>query len=547
MDRNDTPKGILIWLPVLLSIMLVIGMMLGMGLQAVPASSAVVHSKDGLSGIGNGRVEELIRYIEAKYVDEVNSEELIQEAINHMLGQLDPHSNYLTKEQVERVSEQLEGNFEGIGVEFMVLDDTIVVISPLAEGPADKAGIRAGDRIVTVEETIVAGVNMESEAITSQLKGKKGTEVRVGILRPGEGELREFTIIRDEIPVFSVDAHYMLDEKTGYIKVNRFSATTYEEFMRAVEDMVENHQMEDLIIDLRQNPGGYLREATEILSQLFSQKGLLLVYTEGRSVKRQEYNSTGRPFFSLEDLVVLIDEGSASASEILAGAIQDHDRGSLVGRRSFGKGLVQEQYRLSDGSALRLTVARYYTPSGRLIQKSYQDKDAYERDVFHRFESGELLSRDSIAQSDSTEFLTDNGRVVYGGGGITPDFFVPLDTLLFNDTYISLNSYIPQFVLKNLSSILSPVKEMTLETYRATGLKEALFQQFLDYAKAEGAHLDEEDMALVSAPLRQNLKARIAKHLFDNDAFYELLQLNDPDIAKGLEVLGMQNPLTSRN
>ena len=532
----------------LLSVVLVMGMIVGMRIGGSNAATSVVHSRDALVNYGNGRVEELIRYIEAKYVDEVNEDALIDEAIREVLEQLDPHSNYLSKEQVREVSEQLGGNFEGIGVEFMMLDDTIVVIAPLAGGPSDVAGILAGDRIVAIGDSTIAGVQKSSDEITSQLKGKKGTQVRVGVVRPGEPELLYFDITRDEIPVFSVDASYMIAPKTGFIRVNRFSAKTYEEFMRAVETLVEEEQMEDLIIDLRQNPGGYLREATDMLSQLFKAKGMLLVYTEGRTVKRQEYKSTGRPFFDIQKLVVLIDEGSASASEILAGAIQDHDRGSLVGRRSFGKGLVQEQYPLSDGSAVRLTVARYYTPSGRLIQKDYEDKEAYQRDVQHRFETGELLSRDSIHQNDSTVFYTDAGRIVYGGGGITPDIFVPLDTSYLNGTFLLVRSYIPQYVLKNLQRIKREVGTTELDAFiQDYEPSRNLYNGLLTFVEEkDSVSLNQKDLQWTEEHLIHNLKARIGKHLFDDNAFYQILNEKDTDVLKGLEVIRSSNPLTIR-
>ena len=547
-DRKKSTQGIIIWLPMLLSVVLVMGMIIGLRLGGDSSKTSLVHSKDILNTYGNGRVEELIRYIEAKYVDEVNEEEMIDVAIRKILEQLDPHSNYLTKDQVREVSEQLGGNFEGIGVEFMMLDDTIVVIAPLEGGPSDQAGIIAGDRIVAIGDSIIAGVNKSTDDITSQLKGEKGTEVKVGVLRPGESELRYFDIVRDQIPVFSVDAAYMIDDQTGFIRVNRFSAKTYEEFMRSVETLVEEKGMKDLIIDLRQNPGGYLREATDILSQLFKSKGLLLVYTEGRTVKRQDYKSTGRPFFDVNNLVVLIDEGSASASEILAGAIQDHDRGTIVGRRSFGKGLVQEQYPLSDGSAIRLTVARYYTPSGRLIQKDYEDKDAYHRDVQDRFESGELISQDSIHQQDSTLYFTDAGRIVYGGGGITPDVFVPLDTVFLNPTFLTVRSYVPQFVLKKLNRIKRKVGKIELATFiKNYQPDEALYADLLNFVEEkESKSLKPEDLEKLDEQLRLLLKARIGKHVFDDNAFYHVLNEKDPDVIKGLQVIRSYNPLTIR-
>ncbi|NRA49611.1 MAG: S41 family peptidase, partial [Phaeodactylibacter sp.] len=407
-DRPSAPNKFSIWLPLLFAIVLVTGMLLGMRMQSTMPKMVVEQEETGVEGIGQGKIEEILRYVEAKYVDDVDKEALTEEVIDDLLSKLDPHSNYISAEELMAVNEQLKGNFDGIGVEFMLLEDTIVVVTPLVGGPSESAGILSGDRIVQIADSTIAGVGMNSDDIIRMLRGEKGTDVEIGILRGNETELRRFTVTRDEIPMNSVDVAYMLDETTGYIKVNRFSATTYEEFMKALEGLVENQDMEDLVLDLRHNPGGYLQQATNMLSQLFRDKDKLLVYTEGDAVSRSEYSSTGRNFFDVEDVVVLIDEGSASASEIVAGAIQDHDRGVIVGRRSFGKGLVQEQYKLRDGAALRLTVARYYTPSGRSIQKPYDDPEAYDLEMYDRYETGELEAAKNMVVEDSTEYYTDN-------------------------------------------------------------------------------------------------------------------------------------------
>lgn len=513
--------------------------------ETVP--TVVVKPEEQLSaGLGQGKIEELIRYVEAKYVDDVNRDQLINEAIESILTELDPHSKYIPAEQLRQVNEQLEGNFEGIGVEFMILNDTIVVVSALPGGPSEAAGIRAGDKIVEVEDSTIAGVGIDSRNVMELLRGEKGSEVEVGIVRPRKSEVMHFTITRDKIPMHSVDVAYMLNNKTGYIKINRFSATTYEEFMKAMEKLVDQEGMQDLVIDLRHNPGGYLQQATNILSQIIEGKDKLLVYTEGRSVHRSNYESTGRTYFDIDDVVVLIDEGSASASEIVAGAVQDHDRGFIIGRRSFGKGLVQEQYRLRDGSALRLTVARYFTPSGRSIQKPYDDLQAYENDMNARYESGELIAEEEMAILDSTEYFTSKGRVVYGGGGIMPDIFVPMDTAYMSDFYSTVRPHVPGFVYRYMEKNGEQLDHFSLNQFQKRfEVNDALYNEFLAYARSEGMKSKPDNRAMVRREIKHLIKARIAKHLFDDQGFYVVWNDQDPFIRKAMETLGSSKPITS--
>lgn len=537
-----------VWLPLLFALVLVAGMMIGMRMR-VESPAVVIEAQEEVptSMLGQGKLEELIRYVEAKYVDDVDRDELIEEAINNLLEELDPHSSYIPAEQLREINEQLEGNFEGIGVEFLILDDTIAVISALSGGPSEIAGLIAGDKIVEVGDSVIAGRGLAARDVQNLLRGEKGSKVEVGIRRGLEPQLRRFTITRDKIPMQSIDVAYMLDQKTGYIKVNRFSATTYEEFMKALEHMVEKEQMEDLVIDLRHNPGGYLQQATNILSQLFRAKDMLLVYTEGRSVHRSNYESSGRAFYNIDDLVVLIDEGSASASEILAGAVQDHDRGYIIGRRSFGKGLVQEQYRLRDGSALRLTVARYYTPSGRSIQRAYEDFEDYENDMQERYESGELTGGRRVAVDDSTRYYTDGGRIVYGGGGITPDIFVPLDTLLLNEDYLRLRQQVPQFVFRYLEKkpgFLDDYDDLTT-FIRRYQVPESLYQEFLEFAENNGEKVSARIRSQARKPLQRFIKARLAKHNFEDLGFYTVWNDQDPMIKKAMETLRSSKPITS--
>lgn len=537
------------WLPLLIALALVVGMLIGMELQTATPTVIISDSMNSSkSNYGQGKIEELIRYIEAKYVDEVDRDALIQQAIDNILGTLDPHSNYISAEQLKDVNDQLEGNFDGIGVEFLIVEDTVVVVAALAGGPSEAVGIIAGDKIVEVEGTAIAGQDKSNRDIVNLLKGEKGSAVKIGVLRGSNPLVQNFSIVRDEIPMHSIDVSYMADQKTGYIKLNRFSATTYEEFMTGVEKMIEEDGMEDLIIDLRHNPGGYLKQATNILSQLFKDKEKLLVYTKGRTVNRDDYQSTGRPFFDVGDITVLIDEGSASASEILAGAIQDHDRGVIIGRRSFGKGLVQEQYKLRDGSALRLTVARYYTPSGRSIQKPYDDVDNYDNDMQARYESGELSSADSMIVGDSTEYFTAGGNVVYGGGGISPDVFVPIDTVLLNKDYIALRQHASQFAFRYFDQhpALKDSEYNQLDRFKNEyEVSNDMLNEFLAYAREKELKISDREFRAVNKEIKRLLKARVAKHLFGDEGFYSVWNDGDYMVRKALEVLQLSDPITT--
>ena len=548
-NPDQRAENINIWLPFLLAIVMAGGILIGTKLQKAPLIHITTEPSETETLEGsNGQIEELIRYIEARYVDEVNREELVEHAINSVLEQLDPHSNYISASQLKDVNEVLEGNFEGVGIEFLIVEDTILVVAPLSGGPSEAVGIMAGDKIVMIEDSIVAGKPIENQDVIKLLKGPKDSKVRVGIKRIGEKDLIEFVIKRDEIPINSVDVSYMLDNQTGYVKISRFSSTTYREFMEGVEDLVENQEMKHLVIDLRQNPGGYLKEATNMLSQLFDKKGELLVYTEGRSTNKNEYKSTGKPFFDIDNVSVLIDEGSASASEILAGAVQDLDRGLVIGRRSFGKGLVQEQYNLRDGAALRLTVARYFTPSGRSIQKPYGVNTDYDADVAKRFESGELVEGDSVLRGDSTIFYTSEGRLVFGGGGITPDIFVPIDTLLYDDYYISLRQYLPQFVYRYVENNRQDIPTEELKLFNSQfDVDDQLIEEYNDYAVSKGFKLDEEAFQKIKAPFKRLLKARIARQLFKEEGFFYIWNQDDPAVQEAIRLMKEQNPFSAIN
>ena len=517
-------------------------MIIGMKIQKVP----LIQSRTYTSGEGHqisisegSKIEELLRYIEHRYVDDVDRDKLVDKAIATILDELDPHSTYIDAENLQRVNEQLEGNFEGVGIEFLMVDDTILVVSAISGGPSDKAGLLAGDKIVMIEDSIVAGVDITTAEIVKYLRGERGSMVNVGIQRHGNKDLLRFDIERDEIPINSVDIAYMLDDRTGYIKINRFSATTHVEFMDSLGYMIEKEGMKDLVIDLRQNPGGYLQEATKMLSQLFKDKKQLLVYTEGRRVKRSDYETTGRNFYEIGEVALLIDEGSASASEIMAGAIQDWDRGVVIGRRSFGKGLVQEQYNLRDGSALRLTVARYFTPTGRSIQKSYDDDADYDGDLRNRMTSGELFNSDSIALSDTTRFYTINeNRIVYGGGGITPDIFVPVDSVELNYNYLQLREHVPQFVYRQLENKTNlPAEQALSEWSKNYQVSNEMIRDLARYAADKGVEITPEELVEITPLLKTTVKARVARQYFGPEGSFSVLNGNDEAVKEALKVL----------
>lgn len=549
-DITPTPKKLNIWLPLLFSLVMVVGMLIGTRMQSNPPTAVAIDLPKGdnallPSTIGQGKLEELIRYIESRYVDDVNKDQLVKEAIDNILMKLDPHSNYISAEQLKEVNEQLEGSFDGIGIEFVVVDDTVMVVAALSGGPADGAGIVSGDKIVQIEDSLTIGKNIGYEGILAKLKGEKGTKIKLGILRGHEKKLRNFTLTRDKISVHSVEVAYMLDDLTGYVKINRFSVNTYDEFMKSMEKLVDEQGMKHLVIDLRQNPGGYMQEATNILSQLFKEKDKLLVYTEGKNVPRNDYKSTGRNFFDIDHIAVLTDEGSASASEIIAGAIQDWDRGVIIGRRSFGKGLVQEQYRLRDGSAIRLTVARYYTPTGRSIQKPYQGRDDYENDMAYRIENGELFDNNNTQHEDTTKYFTNGGRTVYGGGGIDPDVFVPLDSTLLNPYYIRLNQHVPAFAFRYLEANRAELGKYTMEDFSAKfTVSDATATEFLDFAVKRGEKRNLRNWAKVNQKLKMSIKAGIARHLWSDLGYHYVLNENDPYLKKAKQVVRQENPLS---
>ncbi len=496
------------------------------------------------------KFSKVLGYIDNFYVDSINKEDLVEDAIVEMLKELDPHSVYITKEDLKKMNEPLKGSFDGIGVQFRILDDTLMVVSPITGGPSEKVGIKAGDRIVIIDGENVAGVGLTNQMVFDRLKGKKGTKVVVEIKRRGVKELLDFEIIRDKIPIHSFDAAYVVDkkEKVGYIKLNRFSATTMKEYNEAI-DKLRKEGVENLIIDLTNNGGGYLNMAHDLADE-FLKNGQMIVYTEGIKSPRQDLRATKTGSFKQGRVVIMIDEGSASASEIVSGAIQDWDRGVLVGRRTFGKGLVQRQMNLPDGSAMRLTIARYYTPTGRLIQKSYKGgSEAYHKDLINRYNNGELSNKDSIHFPDSLKYETlVNGRAVYGGGGIMPDIFVPIDTTDYSDYYRDLirkgiiNGYVLQYMDENRKVLenkyLGKNKDKEFIYFKKQfEIDEEFLKGLLDYANKEKLEFNEEEYNKSLKSLKINLKALIARDLFSTSEFFEIINKIDPIYHEAVNII----------
>lgn len=487
------------------------------------------------------KFSDVLSYIQQEYVDTVDRNQLVDVSIEKMLQSLDPHSAYIPAEDLKSANEPLEGNFEGIGVEFHLQSDTIMVVSAISGGPSESIGIKAGDRIVMVEDTVVAGVNITNSEVMQKLRGPGGTKVRVKILRRGVHDLLNFTIVRGKIPIYSLEASFMVNDSTGYFKISRFAANTYDEFMEA-SVAFKKKGMKQLILDLRGNPGGYLDAATKLADEFLSDKKTV-VYTEGKARPRTNYEATDIGEFENSKVVIMIDEGSASASEILAGALQDWDRATIVGRRSFGKGLVQEQTVLPDGSALRLTIARYYTPTGRSIQKPYKDGyDEYNNELNTRFDHNELLNADSIHFPDSLKFKTPGGKIVYGGGGIMPDVFVPIDTTGRNNEFlidVINKGVINEFAFDYVDAHRAEMKNYpTFDDYRKNfQVNKMVFDEFIKAAAGKNVKKTEKDVVEAEPYLKNQIKAFIGRQLFKNDGFYPILLGVDKTYLKAVEVI----------
>ena len=543
-----------------------ISILLGMMMMAGGSGLKAQDVQDNTMKFGR-----LLRLVDSYYVDSTKINDLTEKAIVEVLRNLDPHSVYISKEEVEKMNEPLQGNFEGVGISFNVFKDTLMVVTTIPGGPSEKVGLRAGDRIVQVDAKKIASIGLKNTDVYDLLRGKKGTKVEMKIKRKGEPNLLDFTVIRDKIPINSLDASYMLDDNTGYIKLNKFSATTTSEFFDAIKALKASSKLNSLVLDLRGNGGGYLNAAIELADQ-FLTAYKLVVYTSGLHAEKKEYSAT--PLGELEQgkLVVLIDEGSASASEIVSGAIQDWDRGVLIGRRSYGKGLVQQPFPLTDGSMIRLTTAHYYTPSGRCIQKPYTDDvDAYQKDYLHRIEKGELFSKDSVVQNKAEKFLTKvSGRTVYGGGGIMPDLFIPLDTSKYYVYYNTLNR--KNVVYTGVLDIMDANRESFKQKYADFKIFNDKFEvtdEMVDKIIAAGDKIDADKLTydgdgnpVEAKPekntkevkkvspkpdaksiefarplLKKQMKALIARDLFSVSHYFQVMNAEDDAIKKAIEVI----------
>ena len=531
-------RKIFIYLPIILALVLVLGIWIGKRITSVSAgkTESVLFVKPE----NHDKLNNLINYILQDYVDSVSRKDLTEGAINGILEDLDPHSQYIPAEDFSEVEDQLNSNFEGIGVQFRIEKDTILVIHTIPGGPSEKAGVLAGDRIVRINDSLVAGVGFTSRDVVKKLKGPRGSQVKIGVFRRGMTDLVSFTLIRDVIPTYSIDISYMVNDSIGYIKLSRFAENTYNEFLEAMSRLIAQG-MTKLILDLRGNFGGFLQAAIKI-SDEFLPDQKLIVYTEGNSRPNNYAHATSRGIFETNELVVLIDEASASASEIVAGAIQDNDRGTIVGRRSFGKGLVQEQLNFPDGSALRLTVARYHTPTGRNIQRSYANGSReYYEEMHQRYISGEMENPDSIAFSDTIKYYTPGGKVVYGGGGIMPDVYVKFKQVDHDGLYDRLigQGTLFQFAFeysdKNRASLNRYVNaEGFISSYK---IDDQLYNELLDYARKQGVQFTDREALESEMKIKILLKAYIGRNLYDDPAFYPVYHSIDEIFQSGLSVI----------
>jgi len=515
-------RTVAIYLPVLLAVTFAAGLYMGSNYQFSGTSSSRFN-----------KLNEIVNYIEHEYVDSVKRDQLVDQTIQHILQELDPHSYYITAKELQALNEPLEGNFEGIGIQFSLQKDTVVVISPIAGGPSEKVGLLPGDRIVAVDGKNIAGIGLVNNKVMELLRGSEGTEVGVTVQRAGMKDGVDFTIVRDKIPIYSVDISYQIAPETGYIKVSRFSRTTHEEFVAAASDLVEGG-ITKLILDLRGNGGGYLDAATNMVDE-FLKDGQLIVYTEGRARPRETYYATSEGELEDIEVVVLIDEGSASASEIVAGALQDNDRGTVMGRRSFGKGLVQEQSGWPDGSATRLTIARYYTPTGRCIQKPYDNGSQQ----YHQDQLDRLRERgDSTVNQDSIPFETPGGKIVFGGGGIAPDVYIPSDTsgASFYLSELMFRGLINQFAFEYVDKHRQTLNDLGgFNAFdRSFSVDTELMEEFVAYAEGRGTNRNEKDLAISYDRIAARIKAFIARNVWNNNGFYPVLNAEDKTVQAAL-------------
>ncbi|MEQ8474762.1 S41 family peptidase [Fulvivirga sp.] len=491
------------------------------------------------------KFKEVLTLIDRNYVDEVNTSDLVEDAISHMLNKLDPHSYYISAKDKVAANEDLQGNFEGIGIEFNIFKDTIVVVTPLSGGPSESLGIMSGDQIIAIDDKNVAGVGFTNRDVQKHLKGPKGSQVKVTIKRKNKKSPIDFEIIRDKIPQYSVDASYMIDDEKGYIKISRFAATTYEEFRVALIKL-KGEGMTKLVLDLQGNGGGYMNHAINIADE-FIAGDKKIVYTLGKETRfNSQANGQRKGLFEDGELIVLVNEGSASASEIVTGALQDNDRALVVGRRSFGKGLVQAPMDLTDGSEMRLTISRYYTPSGRSIQKPYDDLEDYSGDLIARYKHGEFFSADSIKFNDSLKYETLSGRSVYGGGGIMPDYFVPLDTSA-NSTYLNklfISNSIQEFTFKYVNDNKKTLEAMDYKDYfNNFKVSQQMRDELASIGKANGVKPDFNDMNKNQALFDLHIRAQIARQIWDNEGFYPIFNQTNEVLQQAVKLFDQAEKL----
>ena len=539
-----------------------------LGIAFLLLCTQTVMAQRNMGGMSEMQIRKMIlsqSAIKQLYVDTVNDQKLVEDAIRGMLKELDPHSQYTPAKDVQALNEPLQGSFEGIGVQYNVNEDTLVVIQPTSGGPSEKVGIIAGDKIVTVDDSVIAGVKMSRAETMKRLRGPKGTKVKLGIIRQGIPGIQTFIVTRDKIPVYTLDAAYMIDEITGYIRISSFGQTTHAEFVKAAADLA-GQGMKNLLLDLQGNGGGYLQAAVELADE-FLANDEMIVYTEGRTIGRHEYHAKAGKM-NIDKIVILVDGYTASAAEIVSGAIQDNDRGIIVGRRTFGKGLVQRPIDLPDGSMIRLTVAHYYSPVGRCFQKPYVkgDKKSYDNDMMDRLNSGELMSADSIHFPDSLKYTTKGGRIVYGGGGIMPDVYVPLDTTIYTRLYreLAAKSCIIQSTLKYLEKYRKPlIKQYNIESYRKAKAKRFENKQYdpkdltegfrkyksdfevpqemidilLEKAKESKIQYTDSMLQATMPVLRIQLKALLARDLWDMNEYFQILNPSLEIYRHGLKAI----------
>ena len=542
MENNN--RKFSTWIPVLLAVTLIFGVWLGIKLQNRKLSAMMPLQMSNKS-----KLDMVINLVEGNYVDTVNSKKIVEDAIPEILKQLDPHTVYIPAKDMQGVSEEMSGNFGGIGVQFSIQNDTVMVIDVVSGGPSQKLGIRAGDRIVKVGDSTMVGKNVKNDLVFKKLRGQKGTKVKVVIWRKGLPDLLTFNITRGDIPINSVDVSYLIDNKTGYVKIGRFAEKTYEEFMGALAKL-DSGGAEQIIIDLRGNPGGYLSAVIRMVSEVLD-KGELVVYTAGRTQPKREFKVENKGRYFGRKLVVLVDEYAASASEIFAGAIQDNDRGTIIGRRTFGKGLVQEQIPFYDGSAIRLTVARYYTPSGRCIQKPYlKGTDDYYADITRRYVHGEFEQKDSIHMGDTIKYFTRLKRVVYGGGGIMPDIFVPADTTGNSNYLFKLmqKGLVYQYAFDYADKHREELSHLKTGVEFADLLrKRSIMNDFLNYAAKNGVPNNEAGIKTSGKIIETQLMAYIARNIIGEEGFYSIISRIDNTLLEAVKTINSKDKLVSVN